>query len=579
MLTGRFHSSSTIIFVSILITFIYNIHSDAASNKPAWGRNGVVSSAHVLATEAGVNILEEGGNAIDAALATIYMLNVVEGYSAGIGGGEFWVIRIAETGEVVTIDGREEAPATAFRDMYLDSLGTPNGALSYTGILAGGVPGSVAAREYAFKKYASQSRKKIMKSAIDAAENGFMVEPGQAAYYEYLAPKLGQFEYSKKVMFKDDSTTWQAGDILVQKDLAETFKRIAKDGGDDFYHGKTAEEIVRYMKENGGIITAEDLANYQVKIREPIYGNYRGYEIYSMPPPSSGGVHLVQILNILEGWDVQQLGRNSARWFHHLAEAMEAAFADRAEYLGDPDYVIVPVTGLTSKGYAEQLRNAIPRYWSRRIDKPGNPVDFETIPPENPESGHTTHMSVIDRWGNMVALTATINTGFGSGVVLGSTGIFLNNEMDDFSIAPGTPNYFGLIGKEANAIEAGKRPLSSMCPTIITKDGKPFMSVGGSGGPKIITGTLQAIINVIDFELNVQKAVSEPRIHHQWVPDALYFDQDISPDCAIELNRMGHKIAIGAVGSGIQAVMIDQETGIMYGGADPRSGGLAKGLP
>ncbi len=581
-MTGIFRRRSLItVSIIFILIFSWSLGCYAASTKPAWGKNGMVSSANPIATEAGLRVLEDGGNAIDAAYTVAYVLNVVQGYSAGIGGGEFWVIRDAKTGKVTTIDGRETAPTAAFRDMYLDSTGTPNGGLSTTGILAGGVPGSVAAREYALSNFGSgkMSRKRLMKPAIENAEKGFIVQPHQADYYAYLAPWLGLFETTRAIMFKNDTLTWEAGDILVQKDLAETFKRIVKNGRDEFYTGETGQEIVRFMEEAGGIITAEDLANYKIQVRDAVHGTYRGYDIYSMPPPSSGGVHLVQILNILEEWDLEQFGRYSSRYYHHLTEAMEAAFADRAEYLGDPDFVEVPVKGLTSKEYAQQLQMAVPSLWSRKVDGPGNPQDYENLPGMSMEKGHTTHLSVIDKDGNMVALTATINTGFGSCVVLGSTGIFLNNEMDDFSIAPGQPNYFGLIGKEANAIEPGKRPLSSMTPTLVLKAGQPFMAVGGAGGPKIITATLQTIINVIDFGANIQQAISDPRVHHQWVPNYLYMDPDISPDCAQSLHRMGHKVSRRWVSSSVQGVMVDLETGMMYGGADPRSGGSAMGLP
>ncbi|MBD3167558.1 gamma-glutamyltransferase [bacterium] len=581
--TGRRNDRFTT-FIPIFLTFLLLVALTAVSfakaPDPAWGRNGMVSSAHPLATQAGVEVLRDGGNAVDAALAVAYMLNVVEGYSAGIGGGEFWVVRWAKTGEIVCVDGREEAPAAAHRDMYVDSTGNVIEGLSTTGILAGGVPGSVAAREYALDRWGSLSRKRLMRPAIETAEEGFMVNPYQAAYYAYLADKIGQFETSRAVMFKNDTTTWETGDYLVQKDLAETFKRIARDGAEEFYHGQTAREIVRYMEEQGGLITAEDLANYEIKLREPIYGTYRdGYEIYSMPPPSSGGTHVVQILNILEGWDLAQFGRYSSRYYHHLGQAMMAAFADRAEYLGDPEYVEVPREGLVSKSYAEELRMQIPALWSREVPGPGDPWAHQDIPENVPGEGHTTHLSVIDKWGNMVALTATINTGFGAGVILGGTGIWLNNEMDDFSAAPGKPNYFGLIGKEANAIAPDKRPLSSMSPTLVMKDGEPFMAVGASGGPKIITATLQTMVNVIDFGADIQEAISDPRVHHQWRPMALFVDPDISPDCMVELHSMGHRVAPRWVSSGVQGVMIDHETGMMYGGADPRSGGSALGLP
>lgn len=567
---------STIVICVLISSLSVTPSIYAAADDPAWGTSGIVSSAHPIATEVGAGILEEGGNAIDAAIALSYALNVVEGYSAGIGGGEFWVIRWAKNGEVICIDGRETAPASAHRDMYLDSLGNPQPELSYTGILAGGIPGSVAAREKARELYATMSRKKLLKPGIDLAEKGFIVSPSQAEYYEYLAPKLEKFPTTKAILFRDDSTTWQAGDRLIQKDLAATYKRLSKFGNDDFYHGATAKEIARFMKEHGGLITLKDLEEYEVLIRKPVSGTYRGYDIYSMPPPSSGGIHLIQMLNILEGWDLQQFGRYSARYYHHLASAMEAAFADRAEYLGDPAFYDVPVEGLISKEYADELRGKINSIWHTNVKGPGNP--FVYMESDSLKPGHTTHFSVMDKWGNMVAVTSTINTGFGSGVVLGNTGIFLNNEMDDFSIAPGQPNYFGLIGKEANAIAPGKRPLSSMSPTLILKDGKPFMSVGGAGGPKIITGTLQTILNVIDFETDIQDAIADPRIHHQWAPGYLYVDKEISPDCLFKLFTMGHKISLRRPGSSIQGVLLDSEQNLFFGGWDPRGGGAAKGI-
>lgn len=551
----------------------------AASADPAWGRNGIVATAHPLATEAALRVLQEGGNAMDAALAAVYTLDVVTGYSLGLGGGEFWVIRRADTGEVLTVDGRETAPAAATREMYLDSAGAVIPGLSSAGVLSGGVPGSVAAREYIFEHFATLRRPRLLRDAIRAAGEGFLVTPRDEEVYAVSQPLFERFETTRKVMLKPDGTTYRAGDILVQADLARTLKRIAQDGAREFYEGETAREIARYMAEHGGLITLEDLAGYRVEIREPVHGTYRGYDIFSMPPPSSGGVHLVQMLNILEGWDLPQFGRYSARYYHHLAEVMEAAFADRAEYLGDPAFYDVPVRGLTSKEYAAELRDRIPDLWARKVKGPGEPRAYEEADTSGFGRGHTSHLSIIDRWGNMVALTSSVNTWFGSGVILGNTGIFLNNTMDDFSLRPGYPNFYGLVGSEANAIAPGKRPLSSMTPTLILLDGKPFMAVGAAGGPRIITGTLQVILNVIDFGADIQNAVSDPRIHHQWKPDYLLLDLDISPDCASTLHAMGHTLLYRPTGSAVQGVMRDPETGMMFGGADPRAGGSAAGVP
>lgn len=551
----------------------------AAAPDPAWGTKGIVATAHPLATQAAYEVLEEGGNAVDAALAAIYTLDVVTGYSEGLGGGEFWVVRWAKDGRILTIDGRESAPMAATHDMYLDTSGAVVPGLSTFGVLAGGVPGSVAAREEAFKDFGTMPRKRIMRNAIDAAENGFVLTPAQGEIFAAAAPYFQAWPTTAAVMFKHDTTTWGVGDTFVQKDLAATLKRIAKDGAEEFYHGKTAQEIASFMAENGGLITAEDLAGYKPIIREPIHGTYHGYDIYSMPPPSSGGVHLVQMLNMLEGWNLPQFGRYSSQYYHHLGQVMEAAYADRTEFLGDPAWVNVPVEGLISKDYAASLREDINNLWERRVRGPGNPFDFMENPPDSLlKPSHTSHLSVMDRWGNVVSLTTSVNTHFGSKVILGSTGIFLNNTMDDFSIQVGHPNAYGLIGKEANAVAPGKRPLSSMTPTIVMKDGKPFMAIGAAGGPRIITATLQSIVNVIDFGADIQEAISDPRIHHQWAPDYLFVDPEISPDCAKSLYEMGHHVIRYDLGAVVQGVMLDPESGLMFGAADPRAGGTAAGV-
>lgn len=563
----------------LALLFILVNPCQAASPAPAWGTKGMAATAHPLATEAARSILDEGGNAIDAALAAIYVLDVVTPYSEGLGGGEFWVVRWAKDGSTLTIDGRETAPAASTQDMYLDTSGTVIPGLSTYGVLAGGVPGSVAAREAALARYGSTKRSRIMRDAIQIAEQGFVLTPSQGEIFAAAGPYFTQWPTSAAVMFKSDTTTWSAGDLFVQRDLAETLKRISRGGADEFYRGTTAAEVVRFMEEHGGLITAQDMADYEPILREPVQGNYRGYEVYSMPPPSSGGIHLIQMLNMLEKWNLEQFDRYSSRYYHHLGEVMEAAFADRSEYLGDPAFVNVPTEGLTAKSYAEELRNQIGSLWERRVRAPGNPFLHMANPPDSLlKPSHTSHLSVIDKWGNMVALTTSVNTHFGSKVIVGGTGFFLNNTMDDFSIQAGHPNAFGLVGKQANAIAPGKRPLSSMTPTLILKDGEPFLSVGGAGGPRIITATLQTILNSIDFGADIQEAINDPRIHHQWSPDYLFIETDISPDCAQELHRMGHRVLRMNLGSVVQGVQYDPATGYFYGASDPRAGGVAAGI-
>ncbi len=377
-----------------------------------------------------------------------------------------------------------------------------------------------------------------------------------------------KFSESRRIYFKNDTTVWQLGDILKQPDLAWSYRQIARYGADAFYRGKISDKIVAFEKKYGGLITKKDLENYRAKIRVPVRGSYRGLDIYSMPPPSSGGIHLIQMLNILERYNLWQMGHNSSDYLHLLAEAMKPAFADRSEYLGDPDFVEVPVDTLISKAYAEILRSRIEAFQSSDVS-PGN---FQSLP-----EGHTTHISVVDKWGNMCAITATVNTTFGSGMTISGTGIILNNEMDDFSISPGTPNFFGLIGSEANCIQPGKRPLSSMTPTLILRDGEPYMVLGSPGGPRIITAVLQTILNVVDFKMDIQDAVSSPRIHHQWVPDVLFVEAEHPRDVLENLVAKGHNIRIGGVGATVEAIYIDRERGLLFGGADPRSQGKAVG--
>ncbi|NQS99353.1 MAG: gamma-glutamyltransferase [candidate division Zixibacteria bacterium] len=556
---------------ALLLVLAFTAQTFAAAPRPEMGRNGMVVSASEYASQIGVDILKTGGNAIDAAVATAFALGVVEQYSSGIGGGNFIMIYLAEYDSSIAVDGRETAPGKARRDMYIDKeTGLPDSELSRYGILAGGVPGAVASLCLALEKYGSGAvdLQRILAPAIELAENGFIVN---RTYYDHLffaAPLLTRYPASKAIYFKNDSTVYELGDTLVQKDLAWTYRQIAMNGPNAFYTGEIAEKIVRFDKQHKGLITAKDLQNYQAKIRPPIRGTYRGYEIISMPPPSSGGVHLIQMLNILEHFNLPQMGLNSSRYVHTLVEAMKPAFADRAQYLGDSDFADVPIDTLISKGYAEILRNKINFFQPANV----SPGDFELE-----TEGHTTHLSVVDRWGNMCAITATVNTTYGSVMTISGTGVILNNEMDDFSAAPGQPNYFGLIGAEANSIQPGKRPLSSMTPTFVLKDGQGLMALGSPGGPRIITAVLQTILNVIDFELDIQEAVAASRVHHQWKPNIVYLEWNFPLDVAENLVAKGHRVKFGYAGSTVEAIYIDRERGLLLGGADPRSEGKAVG--
>ncbi|MFH1861467.1 MAG: gamma-glutamyltransferase [bacterium] len=538
----------------------------------------MVSSAHPIATQIGVDILNAGGNAVDAAVATALALSVVEGYSSGIGGGSFTLLHLGNRWETIIVDGRETAPAAAKPDMYIDkATGQPIAELSTTGVMAVAVPGHLAALALLLDRYGSMSLGQVIEPAIIVADSGFELSQTYTRILEFHQDKLRQFPSTFEIFFHADSTLLGLGDRLIQYDLARTYQLIADEGAETFYSGILALQIDEEMKKLGGLITMQDLMDYRIKIRSPVIGSYRGFTIYSMPPPSSGGVHLIQMLNILERFDLAYLGHNSSETIHLLAEAMKRAFADRAVYLGDPAFTEVPVSGLISKEYADSLSRDIFRFHTKDISQPGNPYPY-CEPQEEPATGkHTTHLSVMDRWGNLVAMTATINTGFGSGLVLPGTGILLNNEMDDFSIQPGHANYFGLVGADANAITPHKRPLSSMTPTLVFYEGKPVLILGSPGGPRIITTVLQVILNVIDHSMDIQAAVDAPRVHHQWRPNRLYLEDGIPADVIRNLLVLGHEVVLGGTWSAAQAIYIDLETGIIYGGSDSRTEGEAKG--
>ena len=529
---------------------------------PVYGKNGMVASEQGLATQVGLDILKQGGNAIDAAVAVGFALAVVLPNAGNIGGGGFMVLHDDKTGKDVAIDFREIAPAKASRDMYLDSQGNVIDGKSLFTHDASGVPGTVAGMEYALKKWGTMPLSKVLEPAIKLADKGFIVSDVLAKTLKEEKSTLGKWSASKAIFFKNGEPL-KSGDLLVQKDLAKSLRLIAKQGAKAFYQGEIATKIAKEMQSHGGTMTLEDLKAYKVVERQPIIGDYRGYKVVTMPPPSSGGVHLIEILNMLEHYPIKEDGVNSAKNIHHMAESMKLAYADRSEYLGDPDFVKIPVTGLTSKAYANERVKTIDDNKARPSStiKPGKPQPYE--------SDQTTHFSVMDKAGNAVAVTYTLNLNFGSGIVAAGTGILLNNEMDDFSVKPGVPNAFGLVGGAANAIEAKKRPLSSMTPTIVMKNNKPWLVTGSPGGARIITTVLQSVVNTIDHEMNPAEAIITPRVHHQWLPDELRVEEGISPDTIKLLQDKGHKVVTKAPMGRIQIIQADDSG--FYGYSDPRN--------
>jgi gamma-glutamyltranspeptidase/glutathione hydrolase len=541
----------------------------------------MVVTSQADATRAGVAMLAAGGNAVDAAVAAAFAVGVAQPFSAGIGGGAFLLLRLAD-GEVVAIDARETAPVAADRDMYVRH-GVPEDA-SLVGPLAVATPGLVLGLAAALELHGTLSLTEVMKPAIRLAAQGFAIGSYHARMLErmrgYGLPE--RFPETGRIQFPPPGTPAEPGWRLVQKDLAEMLRQVANEGPEGFYTGPVARAIAEDMAKRGGLLTAADLAHYELRFRAPVRGSYRGYAVFAFPPASSGGVALIEMLNILEGFDLAGSGAGSSASLHRIAEAMKFAFADRAAYLGDPDFVDVPLAALTAKAYAERLRAKInpPRWrrapwtWGRsetavKVRGPGLPQN---------DSG-TTHLSTSDALGNAVGITMTINTPFGSGITVPGTGILLNNEMDDFAKAPDVPNVYGLVDtRGANAIAPGKRPLSSMTPTVVTKDGELFMVTGSPGGPRIISTVLLTLVNVIDHGMNVQEAVSTPRFHHQWVPDELFVEPAIPADVVRGLERRGHTVEVSKRNwSAAEAIVVDPETGWHLGGSDPRRDGLALG--
>ncbi|MGB9321654.1 MAG: gamma-glutamyltransferase [Pseudolabrys sp.] len=531
--------------------------------------NGMVVAQEQRSARIGIEILDRGGNAVDAAVAVGFALAVTYPRAGNIGGGGFMVIHLGKTGEDAAIDYRETAPAAATETMFLDPNGEPDPKKSRDSGLSVGVPGTVAGLALAHAKYGSGklSLAELIEPAIELARNGVEIVDDIADTLPLAQPRIARWHSSAPVFLNSDGTVLMPGQDLLQPDLAITLRAIASDGPKGFYEGPVAEKIVAAVRKAGGVMTTEDMKNYRAILREPVRGTYRGYDIVSMPPPSSGGVHLIEMLNILEGYDLAKLPRGES--LHVLAEVMKRAYADRATFMGDPDSVKMPVAGLISKKYAAALRTQIGNRATPATEvRSGNPADFE--------GQNTTHFSVIDSDGNAVSNTYTLNFSYGLGLVAEGTGVLLNNELDDFTSKPGTANAYGLVGYNANLPGPGKRPLSSMTPTIVMKDGKPFLITGSPGGSRIISTVLQIIVNVIDFHLPVDQAVSAPRVHHQWQPDELSAEPGISPEILDGLVKRGHKVVPTPPQTSANSIEITADGYV--GAADRRTrGSLAAG--
>ncbi len=545
---------------------------------PIQASGGMVASDHRLASKVGADILRQGGNAIDAAVAVGFVLAVVLPYAGNLGGGGFMLVREAKTGSTHAIDFRETAPAAARKEMFLNQEGEVIRGKSTISPYAVAVPGTVAGLLSAAQQFGALPLKTLLSPAIHLAENGFTVSPVLAQLFSRQRSHLERWPSTREVFFKRKTdapdcllsecpssslVTYEAGETLFQPDLARTLRLIAEKGIDGFYSGPVAQSIVDTLAASTRPMTLEDLSRYRIVMRKPAQGTYRGYEVYSMPAPSSGGVHLIQMLNILERFPLSEFGAGSAKTIHLIAESARLAYADRAEYLGDPDFVNVPQRGLTAKSYADAL--------VKRIDllKATPSKQVKAGPAGDYESEQTTHFSVMDASGNVVSCTYTLNLNFGSGIVARGTGMLLNNEMDDFSAKPGAANAFGLLGGIANAIEPGKRPLSSMTPVIVLKEGQPWLATGTPGGARIITTVLQTILNTIDFKMNIAEALSMPRVHHQWMPDFLRIEKGLSPDTIRLLKERGHVVRVMPTMGRVQTVQ--QQNGVLFGATDPRN--------
>jgi gamma-glutamyltranspeptidase / glutathione hydrolase len=578
-----------LMWLAVALAMLTVAPAASASTQPVHAQHAIVVSVHELASHVGVEIMQSNGNAIDAAVATGFALAVVHPPAGNIGGGGFMLIRMAD-GKTHFLDYREKAPAAATRDMYLDPQGNVIEGASDIGYKAIGVPGSVAGMVYAEQKFGKLTLKQVMAPAIKLAREGYALTWEEAA--DFHDRHLAEFPESRRI-FQRNGDYYKPGDIFRQPDLARTLERIAEKP-DDFYHGSLARELAAAMQKGGGLITADDLARYEVKEREPVHGTYRGYEVISAPPPSSGGTVLIESLNILEAYDLGKMGDRSAQSIHYTTEAFRRAFFDRAEFMGDPDFAKIPVAQLIDKKYAAAWAETVnPAHAtpSKDLKRPAVVTELEQYAAAHPpaiaphESNHTTHYSVMDAEGNAVSVTTTINDWFGSRVTADGLGFLLNDEMDDFSSKPGVPNSDGLIQGDMNAIGPGKRPLSSMTPTIVVHDGKTVMVLGSPGSSKIITTVANVLMGVVDYGMNIQEAVNAPRFHNQWMPDVLNLEQWFSPDTVNILQHMGYTTEIGIhygtnvapYWSDAECIAVDAKTGERLGASDGRGSGKAVG--
>ena len=571
-------------FSTLIVSLAFSLSAFAGDMvHPSHAPKAMVATVQPDATEAGVAIMQQGGNAVDAAVAVGFALEVVYPEAGNIAGGGFMLFRRA-SGEVHFLDYREKAPAKATANMYQDDKGNVIPDLSIIGYKSIAVPGSVAGMVYAQQHWGKLSLKQVMEPAIRLARDGFVLDYDEAK--DFQDSDLAKFPESRRI-FQRDGKFYQAGEVFKQPELAKTLQRIA-DNPDDFYHGSLARELAAAIQKGGGLVTAEDLAQYQVKERAAIHGTYRGYDIISAPPPSSGGVALLEALNILEGYDLAKEGADSAEAIHLTAEAYQRAFFDRAEFMGDPDFSKIPVAQLIDKRYSNAWRETIPLRKATPSADLRRPSVFSQLdsyasshpqPAATAEPDHTTHYSIVDPEGNAVSVTTTLNNSFGSHVTAEGLGFLLNDEMDDFSSKPGAPNMFGLIQGPANAIGPGKRPLSAMTPTMVLKNGKLFLVLGSPGGPTIITTVANVLMGVVDYGLNIQQAVNAPRFHHQWMPDDILVERTgISPDTIGILEHMGHKIVHAHYLGDAECIAIDEQTGERLGASDGRNDGKAAGF-
>lgn len=546
----------------------------SARFHPVISQLGMVVSQEAIASQVGADILEAGGNAIDAAVATGFALAVTLPRAGNLGGGGFMLVYLAEENKTIAIDYREMAPMAAKRDMFLDQQGNVDNEKARYSAQSSGVPGTVAGLIHVLEKYGSMSLKEVLKPAIKLASQGFQVNYDLSDSLRLASKRLHKHPASKKYFYKPQGGYYLPSDLLVQSDLGYTLKRIAEQGDLGFYKGQTAKLIVQQMQRSGGLITLDDLAKYQVVERQPVCGSYKQHSLCAMPPPSSGGIHLIQMLNILENFELSKMGHNSAAYIHHLVESMRSAYADRSLYLGDPDFTPVPVNQLIDKAYAKVLSEQIDPKKARQSSDVYPGLD-KWIDSNTSESEETTHFSVWDKQGNIVSNTYTLNFAYGNGIAVDGAGFLLNNEMDDFSAKPGSANGYGLIGGTANAIQPKKRPLSSMTPTILfDRDNKPILATGSPGGSTIITIVLQMVLNSIEFNMGVAEATAMPRIHHQWLPDIIYYEKDISLDTLTNLKSLGHQVSSKprVLGS-TQSISLKGNT--LEGSADPRRQGAA----